>query len=267
MRVSWQVGRHRGWRESVDAFVDGELSGEQTRRLQAHVTSCTECSTLVDQRTEVKRLTIALPEVRAPREFRLTPGMLVEPGRARESRGTPVIARVALVTAGMAAFAFAAVLFADLSTSDHAGDTTLQATAGGDDDTGPAPASADAAGAPGSAERNSASGGQATSSTQEPPEVGGNVGAASNPSQTPQPLATDNSSYLGSPTEGPAPDDLSKNLSEQGEEAPSAVGDAFAIGESDGGSGRTLLLAEIALATLAVAAVLAWVALRRRGTQ
>ncbi len=264
MRRTWPFGRHQRWRENVDAFLDGELNGEQARRFEAHVTSCAECSALAAQRTEVKRLTMALPDVRAARAFQLTRGMLVEPARVRVQRGAPVVARVAQVTAGLAAFAFAAVLFADLSTNGGGGNATLQSTAGDDDDAGLAPAGEDAAGsAP--VERNSASSGQGASSTQQPPEVGGSVGAASNPSTTPQPPATDSSSYFGSPTEEPVIDDSLKISSEPGAAAPAALGDAAVIGQvEDKDDSSRWRLTEASLAVVAGASLVTWIITRRR---
>lgn len=282
MRKSWPFGRHKQWRSDVDAFVDGELTGERVSRFEAHLSGCAGCMALVAERGETKRMTMALPDVRALRSFRLTPGMLVEPTVVRESRGTPVLARFAQVTVSIAVVAFAAVVVADLSSGGDVNDATLQSTTG-DDDAAPVSAAGDAGGAA-SAERSSSNlGDTALATTATAPEVGSSVGAASNPSTTPEPRspeppatgrdptvtgdATLDSAY-SAPTGKSAADDLSKNFStEQASDSPATIGDAASVDGDDDSGGRTLLVVEIALAALAAIAGAAWLVLRRRGAR
>lgn len=261
MRMPWPAGRHKRWRNDVDAFVDGELSGERARQFAAHIVQCTACARRVAERRETKRLTMALPTMPVPRSFRLNPGMLVQPVNVQPSRGTPRIARLSQVAAGIAVIGFVAVFVADLSRDDSGG-SSLQATS--EDDTAPASAAGDAAGeAP--ATRNSAfSGEEAASPTPAIPEVGSSVGAAGSP-ETPQPTHTDSLSS-GPPPGPPVSEDSSKSAGgESGDLAVETVGTAAQLENEDPADGPSALRwAEGALLLLGAAALLTWAATRRR---
>jgi anti-sigma factor RsiW len=124
---------HSRYLEMADAFADGELSKREHSRFEGHLATCEACGTAVETARETKRLLAALPEVDAPRSFRLTPAMV---GEAAPRRPLPVPSRVPVLvlrasqaTAGLAAAALAVVVSVNLSSST-----------GNDDDVAPADA-------------------------------------------------------------------------------------------------------------------------------
>ena len=129
MAVSWPFARHSRWQKQLDAYIDGELSADALRKFEAHSVRCSACTAEMAGRRELKRMAQVLPQLPAPRSFRITPGMLVEAPAARPTTGRPIAMRVAQVTAGLAVLGFAAVLALDLAGSDEGG-TTQQASQG-----------------------------------------------------------------------------------------------------------------------------------------
>jgi hypothetical protein len=128
MAFSWPLARHARWQKQLDAYIDGELSADGVRRLDAHLAGCSGCANEVAERRELKRMAAALPQMPAPRSFRITPGMLAEAPVTKPTAGRPVVMRLGQVTAGLAMVAFAGVLAADLAQSDENGTGQQQAS-------------------------------------------------------------------------------------------------------------------------------------------
>ena len=64
---------HPGYESQVDLLLDGELTPDDARELEAHITGCPECSRLRDERLAL-RAAIAggVPTFRAPDALRVT---------------------------------------------------------------------------------------------------------------------------------------------------------------------------------------------------
>jgi hypothetical protein len=128
MRMIGPWRRHTRWHEKVDAYVDGALEPRELHRFEAHLAGCTRCTETVGGHRALKQMAAALPQVPAPRSFRITPAMLAERQPA-PTRAPTLAGRLAFATAGLALVALGGLVAADLSRdSDDAGQR--QATAG-----------------------------------------------------------------------------------------------------------------------------------------
>lgn len=114
----WLRSPHRRWQEAASAYVDHELGDGALRRFESHLGGCPDCRKQVEGLRQAKALIAGLPEVAAPRSFRLTPAMLAEaapePLNAAPSWGF----RGAALVAGVAAVALISVVAIDLSRSN-----------------------------------------------------------------------------------------------------------------------------------------------------
>lgn len=264
MGFLWPFGRHMRWQKQLDAYVDGELSAGAAHRFDAHLRECARCGPEVAARRELKRMAAALPELPAPRSFRITPGMLVEAPERAQARGVPVVMRVAQVTAGLAMVAFVGVLVADLSQD---GGTNQQRAASDDDAAGSQLGEADAgAGAP--APDGTPFAAESTGSSTVLPELDDDSvsGAGAEPSPS------DASAHA-------EPADRNSITGEQPAESPPQPASGVPGGESDGvasskgieseaddGGLDGFVLAEVGLFALAMVAAGTWLVTRRRGS-
>ena len=142
MAFGWLLKPHSRWQSQASAYIDDELGGKARRRFEAHLGGCTACQDQVQALRQAKHFVAALPEVPAPRSFRLTPAMLGEPARAPVVASPSWAFRGAAVVAGLAAVAFVTVLAIDGSQSggsttssrvpaaDRAGGQTVAASNG-----------------------------------------------------------------------------------------------------------------------------------------
>ncbi len=105
-------GSHRRFRESLSAYIDGELATSAAERLKTHLAQCEGCRLEMEQ----LRVTVAalhdLPPVEAPRSFALSPERAAA-GRPLSRAGAPLALGMRLATAGVAV-ALAAILVVDL---------------------------------------------------------------------------------------------------------------------------------------------------------
>ena len=105
--------RHGRWQERLSAYLDAQLEQSEQRKLERHLASCTSCR----EELESLRATVALlqrvPQVPAPRSFRLTeePVPFSAPWTVRYM----VPLRYAAATAGLL---FLVVAVGDLMISD-----------------------------------------------------------------------------------------------------------------------------------------------------
>ncbi len=113
------LGRGRGhdrWAGSIAAYVDGELPGRESSRLDAHLSGCPVCIESVAQERALKRLLgRSLAEVRVPRSFAITEAMLARRDRpTRNAVGVPLLAmRLAQGVAVAAVIGFASLVVLD----------------------------------------------------------------------------------------------------------------------------------------------------------
>lgn len=108
--LNWLRG-HRKVRESLSAYLDGELSPAQARAVESHLAGCGSCREELEGLRSVAHTLRSLPEVDPPRSFALGP-QEVGPAK-RPSSLERLELGLRLATAGLAV-ALAIVFVADL---------------------------------------------------------------------------------------------------------------------------------------------------------
>ena len=264
MGFSWPFERHRRWHKQLDAYVDGELRADELAAFEAHLRSCARCEPEVLARRELKQMAATLPQLPAPRSFQVTPGMLVEAPKERAHRGTPVVMRLAQMTAGLAAVAFAGVVAAHITQGDETGSEQRAVSEDAVNPMAESQGDDDGAGAPSGPIGTATVQVQSTSSTELPevetPAVGG---AGVRPSETPQTNRDSGSESVATVVPG-----YSNPLSES-EPPPADEGVTSSVGpdeDDDDGGVSGFVLAEVGLAALAGVATATWLVARRRAS-
>lgn len=131
MRWTRFLRPHSRWREQVDAYLDEELPGAARARFGGHLAACIDCTAELEARRSLKQLLSAVPEMPAPRSFRLTPAMAAAPAKAPAA---PRLAlRAAQFGAAAASIALVTVLFIDVGGSGGSGGDTTAASLAADD--------------------------------------------------------------------------------------------------------------------------------------
>lgn len=116
---------HERIRDSLAAFVDGELEAPEAERAEAHLATCDACSRVVqDQRAVKQALSATIVAVPATRSFRLTPGMVAQAPPPTRTRTTTMVLRASQATGATAAIALGAFVLLDLNSSSPDGDST-----------------------------------------------------------------------------------------------------------------------------------------------
>jgi len=186
-------GAHRRFRESLSAYIDGELEAVAAERLEAHLAACEGCRLELGQLRATAAALRDLPEAQAPRSFTLSPKATrlgESPERAAARRPltgatSPLALGMRLAAAG-AAVALAAVFVVDLgglAEDNEAGRVAPQAASdrgteyAAPDDGGAAP-NAEGAGTPAASgapagDRNDSGTPSQTSEVQPPAGTGG----------------------------------------------------------------------------------------------
>jgi anti-sigma factor RsiW len=121
MRIPFFRG-HSRWEAMVDASVDGALSPREAARLEAHRSACAACSRALEATLALKAALATLPEVEAPRSFRLTPAMVAAKPAVRRPGPPLAVYRFAQAAGGVALAAFVAVVVIDLGDPGRGGD-------------------------------------------------------------------------------------------------------------------------------------------------
>ena len=101
MRLLDIFSRHP--RGDISAHADGELASDRLDALEAHLAGCERCHTELDDLLAVRSALRDLPQVAAPRSFRLTPAMAERDPPPVTSRATPSFVAMRIAGAGFAA--------------------------------------------------------------------------------------------------------------------------------------------------------------------
>jgi hypothetical protein len=124
-------GGHTPDIDALSALVDRQLDAEAARATEAHVAACTMCSEEVDGMRRVKTMLAAMPELDAPRSFRLRQADVDAPARPARG-GTSGAVRWAPALSGVAAALFLVVLGTDFATRDSGDERQASLAAQGD---------------------------------------------------------------------------------------------------------------------------------------
>src|SRR3972149_287209 len=111
MMMLWP-GAHRRFRESLSAYIDGELEAAAAERLEAHLAACEGCRLELEQLRVTAAALRDLPEVQVPRSFTLSPERAAA-RRPQTRAAAPLALGMRLAAAGVAV-ALAAVFVVDL---------------------------------------------------------------------------------------------------------------------------------------------------------
>jgi len=114
--------RHRKFRNKLSAYIDGELSSDAVRSLDAHLESCDSCRLELDEMRATVDALRSISQVEAPRSFRLTPAMVAERRPATSWSPSPGLMNgMRTATAGLT-MALVIVFVADLGGSGQGSD-------------------------------------------------------------------------------------------------------------------------------------------------
>lgn len=154
---SWLSPRHRQ-RNRLHAYIEGALEGAERAQFEAAMARDPALAREVGELRAIRLAARELPEIEAPRSFRLTAAMVAAPARqAPASRRAPVALRLAQGAAALSVFALAVTFVAGAVDNERAADTAASgesaSLAAEDATTKQAPA---AAGAPGGTANSSA---------------------------------------------------------------------------------------------------------------
>lgn len=260
MRAPRFLRAHSRWRELLDGYVDGELAVGDARSLETHLEACRECRAGVAQTRATKVLLSELPQVPAPRSFRLTPAMVSAPARPAPAKPATATLRAAQFATGLAVVALVAVAMVDLGRSSGGGSSNSAASTSREAAVDQAAPLGESAGAASAA---TAPGLPAATPTPlpafVPPSTGGVVASGF---ATPTLATTAPGAFAATP--GAGGDALSDNPSKSAGEAPAPAPSAQRASETN--DERDLRPVELVLAAVAVAGAAATVGLylRRR---
>jgi len=162
-------GAHKRFRESLSAYLDGEMETRAAERLEAHLAACEGCRLELLQLQAAAAALRDLRDVQAPRSFTLSPERAAA-RRPLTGAAAPLALGLRLAAAGVAV-ALAAVLVVDLGglAGDNQAGTTAPRAAS--DRNGEYLAPTDSAAAPGAEGAQTPAAGSDTSTPSKTPEV------------------------------------------------------------------------------------------------
>ncbi len=226
--------RHRAFREDLSAYLDGQLSEREKRRLEEHLSDCAACRRELDELRAVVEAVRSLAAAPVPRSFAIEPAAVPRPAAARR----PSLALGALSAAALVVFAV--LLGGDLLTQPGGGRAGEEAQS-----------------------RAMAPVLQGATEGEQADEAGAAPAPEMAAPQTEAPAPTVAAPALAPASATPLPG----GKEEMGVEAsPAPEEQAPPAGEVEGGSGRTALRAlEVSFAVVFLAALAGAVWTRRRG--
>ncbi|MGI8422526.1 MAG: anti-sigma factor family protein [Chloroflexota bacterium] len=189
-----RFSRHARLRAQLSAYIDGELPAAERGHVARHLARCSGCTAAFEDYRDVRAAVASLPEVAAPRSFRISREMLAgapnaAPVKARARPAAPRFAyRAAQATAGLAIAGFVALMVPVLI--DGSGDGSRSDERASTSDDAGAPGAAAAAGGQGPERSSVGATALPTAKSGVPPfQGGGGVGGSSDSS--PAPAATE----------------------------------------------------------------------------
>jgi|GEM_PF-2888202 len=116
MRWMRRADEHERLRLQLNDYIADALDERERRSIERHLETCAECRVEAEELRELRAALRAMPEVPAPRSFRLTPEMVGAPRapvpiRPRQPAWIP---RFAQIAAAVATVGFGAVLAIDV---------------------------------------------------------------------------------------------------------------------------------------------------------
>jgi anti-sigma factor RsiW len=255
------TGKHQPDRDALSALIDGALTPERASALESHVATCEACTTMLEGMRHVRTMLGALPEVEAPRSFKLRAADVAAPGRTVPAPPSTLM-RAMPVLSGAAVIIFAIAVSFDVAGGGSDGNGSAQLAAMSD---------------------------SAAESQQYDAATAGGEGAASDaaaPTTSPAPGALQRSpdATPPAPAAGAAPDSaedatttaaFEARIDEDGDaaapqdESERDVEATSAVSRDDGdGNNLALRIVQIASAAVAVAAAAVGIRLwRKRGEE
>lgn len=120
---SWLSPRHRQ-RNRLHAYIEGALEGAERTQFEAAMARDPALAREVGELRAIRFAARELPEIEAPRSFRLTAAMVAAPARqAPAPRRAPVALRLAQGAAALSVFALAVTFVAGAVDNERAADT------------------------------------------------------------------------------------------------------------------------------------------------
>jgi hypothetical protein len=114
------TGKHQPDRETISAYLDGQLAPARVTALDAHIASCENCRDELERLRELRATLRAMPVAEAPRSFRLTPSQAG--ARAAIPAPPPMLMRAMPALTAAALVVFAITGWISLSDSGADGD-------------------------------------------------------------------------------------------------------------------------------------------------
>jgi hypothetical protein len=105
--------KHNRMRQDLCAYIDGELSPDAIRKLEAHLESCAQCTQTLEELRATSTQLSAITPIEAPRSFALTHEMVGDTARQPERRPGAAYATGLRYAAAGLAVALAVVIFVD----------------------------------------------------------------------------------------------------------------------------------------------------------
>ncbi|HXK32978.1 MAG TPA: hypothetical protein VNM91_03065 [Dehalococcoidia bacterium] len=261
----WNRHRHLS-AEDASALAEGALAGRDAAA--AHLAACDACRAQVDEIAELRRMLSALPEVDAPRSFRLRPVDVEQPATGRSAgSGIGLAPRLMPYVSAVAAAVFLVAVVVQVypdGAADDDGDGDGLTMGMRAQPTGNLRAE-DAAGAPAVEDDGAASGGTAADAPATAPEAGSTPATA-------EAIAPDASAAAGEDAQRDAPqpgapssDAFDSDGAAPESQPPSDAADAIERADDDDGASTWRLIAIISAAVAVVAGAGAVFARTRRG--
>lgn len=115
------TGKHQPDRDALSALLDGALAPDRASAIGAHVATCEACTTMLEGMRDVRTMLHALPQVEAPRSFKLRAADVAARPRAVPAPPNTLM-RAMPVLSGAAVLVFAIAVSFDVAGSGGSDD-------------------------------------------------------------------------------------------------------------------------------------------------